>query len=168
MPLDQAGPHITRTDRIAIKNAVLALCAGATFAVPINGYTTWASPPSRRLKLWNAVDVSQQPALFLTQHREGYDNRGVGAIVRRWLILQLWCYAPTGDANSGIIGDDLLDVMEAALEVALDTPVGYDLHSLGGLAYSMKIERAENLAIRDPGDIDGQALLVLPVRVLWP
>lgn len=154
------------TNRNAIKVALLALCAAATFSTPINGFSTWASPPSRRLKLWNAVDPTVQPALFMTQYREGYENRGTGAIQRRWLIMQLWCYAPTADPT--VVGDDLLDIMEAALENALDTPPGYDLLTLGGLAYSVKIERIDNLFIRDPGDIDGQALLVLPVRVLMP
>lgn len=154
-------------NRTAIKNALLALCATANFSSPINGQTTWVST-SRRLRLWGNVDPTLQPALFLTQHREGYEIKGVGPLHRRWLDLQLWCYAPTGDVNSGIVGDDLLDLMEQGLETVLQPSPGYDELTLGGLAYWVRIMRQENLFIRDPGDIDGQALLVLPVRVLMP
>ena len=154
------------TNRNAIKQALLNLAATATFSAPINGTTTWASPPSRRLRLWGAVDPTLQPALFLTQHREGYETRGVGPLHRRWLDLQLWCYASTQDQS--IIGDQLLDLMEEALEIVLQPPPGFDEQTLGGLAFWTRIMRQDNLFIRDPGDIDGQALLVLPVRVLMP
>ncbi len=155
-------------DRNAIKNSLLALCATAVFASPINGFSTWAQPPSRRLKLWTAVDPSVQPALFLTQHSEDYERKGVGNLVRRWLNVQLWCYAPTGDPiSSGIVGDSLLDIMEQALEAVLQPPIGYDELQIDG-TYWVRIMKQSGLFIRDPGDIDGQALLVLPVRILLP
>jgi len=80
-----------------------------------------------------------------------------------------WCYAPTGDVDSGTVGDDWLDLMESALEAALapDDPVRNEL-TLGKLVFWCRIMRQDNLFIRDPGDIDGQALLVLPVRILIP
>lgn len=155
-------------NRAAIKNALLTLVAGATFSTAINGRTTWGIT-GRRLRLWNAVDVSLQPAAFVVQHREGYMAAGVGRLTRRYLDMGIWCYAPTGDPTSTIIGDDLLDTMETALETALapDDPGRVEL-TLGGLVYWCRVTRDDNNFIRDPGDIDGQALLVLPVRILIP
>lgn len=154
--------------RIAIKNALLAQCQNAIFFEPIAGNNTWVTT-SRRLKLWGSVDASQQPALFLTQHREGYEHRGTDRLIRRWLDMQLWCYANSGDpTNSTIIGDDLLDIMEGALENALAPPAGEVENTLGNLVYWCRIMKQDNIYIRDPGDIDGQALLVLPVRILIP
>lgn len=154
-------------DRNAIKNALLALAATATFPFPVNGASTWVAPPSRRLRLWK--DVPFQPQCFLVQHREGYSTHGSGRLTRRWLECGLWCYALSGDPTSGILGDSYLDAMEYGLEAALapDDPGRGEL-TLGGLVYWARIDRADGLFVRDPGDIDGQALLVLPVRILLP
>lgn len=152
-------------NRLAIKTALFSLIQSATFSSPINGFSTWAST-SRRLKTFNRVDPSAQPALFMVQHREAYERYGVG-LVRRYLDMGLWCYASTSDEAA--IGDDWLDIMESALEGALqpDNPSTNEL-TLGGLVYWCRIMRQDGLFIRDPGDIDGQALLVLPVRILVP
>lgn len=152
--------------RTQIKQAILTLVTGTVFPAAVNGQTTWIST-SRRLKLFNAVDPSAQPALFLCQHSEGYQSRGASLPPRRWLEVGLWCYAST--AGDGVVGDDLLDSMEEGLEAVLapDDPIRNEL-TLGGLVYWAKIDRQNPLFIRDPGDIDGQALLVLPIRVLLP
>jgi len=153
-------------DRQGLKNALFAMAQSAVFPIPVNGSTTWLTT-SRRLKLFNAVDPSVQPAMYMVQHREQYQVLGEGRLTRRYLDMGLWCYAPTGD--DGIIGDDLLDAMETGLEAALqpDDTSRNEL-TLGGLCQWARIMREDNMFIRDPGDIDGQALLVLPVRILIP
>jgi hypothetical protein len=152
-------------DRRGIKTALFTLVNSATFSTPINGQTTWVST-SRRLKMTSQLDSSAQPALYMVQHREQYERYGVG-LVRRYLDMGLWCYAPTSDES--VIGDDLLDIMESALEGALgpDDPTRNEL-TLEGRVQWCRISRQDGLFIRDPGDIDGQALLVLPVRILIP
>lgn len=116
--------------------------------------------------MWNNVDPSAQPAMFLVQHREGYQRYGTG-LVRRYLDMGFWCYARSD--TDGAIGDDFLDSMEYGLEAALkpDDMTRNEL-TLGGLCYWCRITREDGLFIRDPGDIDGQVLLVLPVRILLP
>lgn len=157
---------MTSASRLPAKAALFTKLSAATFASPINGYSTWAST-SRRLKLWGAVDPSKQPAMFLVQHRESYLQSGVGTLARRYLDMGVWCYAPTGDET--VIGDILLDLMEEAIESVLqpDDPVRNEL-TLGGLCYWCRITRDGGLFVRDPGDIDSQALLVLPIRILLP
>ena len=155
------------TIRSEAKNRIVTLLNTAVFQEPIAGKTTWGTAATRRLKLWPAVDPSIQPACFLVQHREGYDNSGVGSLVRRWMYCCAWCYARTDDPS--IVGDDLLDTMTAAIETALasDDPIRDEL-TLNGLVYWVKIDMSSSMYIRDPGDIDGQALLVLPITVLIP
>lgn len=154
--------------RSQIKDALLAKMSSVVFPSEVNGHSTWASTPTRRLKMFNNIDVSAQPALFLVQHREGYDSRRVGVPPRRWLEVGLWCFAPSGGED--IIGDELLDNMEEGIEAVLDVPddVMRNELTLGGLCYSCRIDRQNGLFIRDPGDIDAQALLVLPVRIMLP
>jgi hypothetical protein len=153
-------------NRQAIKNALFALGQQATFSAPVNNSTTWVYT-SRRLKMFNQIDSSQMPAMFLVQHREGYETKGVGRLTRRYLDMGFWCYASTGADD--VIGDDYLDIFESALETALapDDQARQEL-TLNGLAYWVRITRQDGVFIRDPGDIDGIALLVLPVRILLP
>lgn len=153
-------------NRWAIKQALLDLGQQVFFPWPIQGWSTWASPGSRKLKTFNEVDPSLQPTFFLTQHREGYLQYGVGRLTRRYLDMGFWCLAKV---NGDEVGDDFLDSMESGLEAALapDDLVRNEL-TLGGLCYWCRIMREDNLFIRDPGDLDGQALLHLPVRILLP
>jgi hypothetical protein len=157
--------------RFQIKSALFSLISTAVFDIPVNGFSTW-NLTGRRLKLWTAVPKESQPAMFLVQHRETYQEYGAGQLRRRYLDLGAWCYAPTGDPAAGdntIIGDDLLDAMEIAIENALvpDDTERNEL-TLNGLCYWARIDRTNGLHIRDPGDIDGQAFLCLPIRVLLP
>lgn len=154
--------------RSQCKDALLALLTPVVFPDEVNGSTTWASPPSRRLKMFNAIDPSAQPALFIVQHREFYDAKGFGIPPKRYLEVGLWCFAPTG--GDDIVGDELLDSMEEGIETIMNKPDDLMRNelTLGGLCYYAKIDRESNLFIRDPGDIDGQALLILPVRILLP
>lgn len=153
--------------RSQIKDALLALIATVTFPATVNGMSTWASTPTRRLKMFNTIDPSAQPAVFLVQHKEGYDARGAGLPPRRWLEVGLWCFAPSG---GDVIGDDYLDSMMEGIEDVLNVPDDLMRNelTLGGLCYYCKIDRESNLYIRDPGDIDGQALLVVPVKIMLP
>jgi hypothetical protein len=157
--------------RTQVKEALLAKLADVTFDIPINGASTWASTATRRLKLWGNIDPSNQPACFLVQHREQYERRGSGLPPRRYLDLGAWCYAPSGDES--VVGDDLLDTMTGAIETALLPPIGTyrNEQTLDGLLDPsgwVRIDAGNGLFIRDPGDIDGQALLVLPIKVLLP
>lgn len=156
----------TVVDRTAIKNALFAKVSAAVFPVPIAGATTWRFV-TRRLKLWNAIDPSVQPAMCMVQHQEDYVNTGAGTPPKRYLEMGLWCYARTD--SDDILGDDLLDYMMMGLEAALapdDTP--RNELTLGGLVYWARILRRGGMFIRDPGDIDGQALLILPIQILIP
>jgi len=152
--------------RTQIKNALVTLLRTVTFPTSVNGYNTWASI-SRRLMMFNQIDPSVQPALFVVQHRETYENTGAGTPPRRAMDLGLWCFAPSGE---GVVGDDYLDSMFQGIEAVLQVPddVMRNELTLGGLCFYCRIDRRDNLLIRDPGDIDGQALLIVPVRVLLP
>ena len=153
-----------RTD---VKNALANLMLQVEFETPVNGKTTWAMV-SRRLKMFNQIDPTMQPACFVVQHREFYENRGMGTPPVRILNVGLWAFAPTSDPD--VVGDDLIDTMFDAIEVVLNKPddIMQNELTLGGLCTYCNIDRRDNLLIRDPGDIDGQALLIVPLRIMLP
>jgi hypothetical protein len=153
-------------NRNAVKEALVSRLNNVVFPRAVNGAFAWIQQPiPRRLKLFNAVDPSVQPCFFLVQHREQYINKGVGTLSQVYLDMGVWCYASTADES--VVGDDYLDSMEEGIENVMgpDDPQRNEL-TLGGLCYWCRIMREDNLFIRDPGDIDGQALLVLPIRIL--
>lgn len=152
--------------RTQVKEAAKALVLGVTFPTAIQGQTTWVSV-SRKLKMFNEIDPSAQPCSFIVQHGELYESKYVGVPPRRTMLVSIWNFAYPGE---DVDGDDYLDSMEEGLESALgivDDVMRNEL-TFGGLVYSVAVDRTSNLLIRDPGDIDGQALLVLPLRIILP
>jgi len=147
--------------RSAIMAAVLALVQGMTFSSPINGQTTWVTV-SNRLRLWADVPPDQQPAAFLITHQERDEYRGLG-LYRRRLELAVWCYSRS-DSSPGAPD---LDVMMQAFETAFNTVdnPGTGCNTLGGLVYWCRIE---GRTFKDPGDLDNQTLLTVPIVVEYP
>ena len=52
-----------------------------------------------------------------------------------------------------------------ALEEALAPPPGFDRQTLGGLVHYCRIE---GRVVKDPGDLDGQGLALVPIKILAP
>lgn len=153
-------------NRNAVKNALVSRLNNVVFPRAVNGSLTWIPQANqRRLKMFNNIDPSVQPCYFLVQHREQYINKGVGTIEQVYLDMGVWAYASTQDET--VTGDDYLDSMLEGIQNVMgpDDPQRNEL-TLSGLCYWCRIMREDNMFIRDPGDIDGQALLVLPIRIL--
>jgi len=154
---------MSATDRETITSALAALLFAATFPQPIGTATTWTTT-GRRLKLWGDVPVGSQPACYLVSHDETRVWQGRGLLGKRTLPYKLWCYAST--LNPDAVGDQYLNWMLEGVEAALapdDVPGG--VLTLGGQVDWCRIE---GTTFRDPGDLDGQALLIVPIVVMWP
>ncbi len=152
--------------RTAIRAGIMTLVQGMTFGTPINGALTWRTT-SPRLKLWADVPSQEQPAAFVTKHRERREIARIpiqAGLEVRYLHLSIYCYSRTDDPVS--VGSDDLDIMMEAFDAAF-TPdkMGTLLLTLGGLAY---YARMEGQIFQDPGDIDNQAMMIVPVVVEMP
>lgn len=149
--------------RESIAASIAALVFGATFSSQVNGALTWVTT-SRRLKLWGDVDRSRQPACYLVEHDEEEAWSGRGQLQRRHLKLSAWCYAST--ENPDTVGGQYINYMLEAIENSLapDDPTQGVL-TLGGQVNWCRIS---GRTFKDPGDIDNQALLIVPILVLWP
>ena len=126
----------------------------------------WAVPPSRRLKLWSDVPAAMRPACFLFEGgAETYEDTAVGA-PKRSLQTRLFIYIDAHDPAA--LGAAALNTIMDALDVAL-APAGGDLPlgrmTLGGAAYRASIE---GKPLKDPGDLDGDGLLVVPITIVLP
>jgi hypothetical protein len=147
--------------RKQVMTAILEVIQGMSFATPINGASTW-NTTSERLRLWADVSSDQQPAAFLVTHREIDEYRGLG-LLRRRLELGVWCYSRS-DTDKG---QPQLDTMMEAFEAAFIKPddPSTNCNTLGGLVYWVRIE---GKVFKDPGDIDNQTMLIVPLVVEMP
>lgn len=146
--------------REQIATMLLGLLKSMTFGAPINGQTAWVTI-GRRLRLWGDTPPDQQPAAFLVTHTEDDAYRNLG-VVRRREDFRVWCYFRTDDP--GIVGDSYINVLLEAFESTFLTPDNPSTNSntLAGLVYWVRIE---GRVFKDPGDIDKQGLLLVPLIV---
>ena len=140
--------------------AVAALLARVAAAYP------WAAPPSRRLKLWSDVPAAMRPACFLHEGgSETYADAAAGS-PKRTLAMRLFIYADAHDP--GTPGAARLNTIMDALDGAL-APNGADAAlgrcTLNGTAWRCSID---GKVLKDPGDLDGDALLVVPIAIVLP
>lgn len=151
------------TTRAQVTTALLNIINGMTFTSAINGATTWRTV-SNRLRLWADVSAEQQPYAALVTHRELDEYRGLG-LLRRRLEFGIWCYCRSDNADGGPLLDTMMEAFESAfITNAIDDP-GQNANTLGGLVYWCRIE---GRVFKDPGDIDNQTLLIVPLIVEMP
>lgn len=121
---------------------------------------------SRRLKLW--ADVPAQPAFCQAEYTEAISQASNQPYKRRlpawWFI-----YHSAGkddDAIPAQTNNAIMDAVEAAL-APLPTDPGFPdpRNTLGGLVYHCFID---GKVLKDPGDLDGQGLIVVPITILAP
>lgn len=135
---------------------------GALVNIVTDAYP-WKLGPARRLKLWSDVPAANRPACFLFEGgQETYSWTETG-LPKRVIEVKIFVYLNAKDP--GISGATLLNEMMDTLDVAF-APTGSDIalgrNSLHGTAYQCRID---GKALKDPGDLDGDALLIVPIKL---
>jgi hypothetical protein len=140
--------------------------ASALLAVVDTSYQ-WASPPTRRLKLWSDVPAELRPAAFLVEHGETRASQSL-TLTKRSAEYKLFIYTNSKSDDQGASGGSQLNAILDALDVAL-TPVGKGLldgrFTLGDRVLQCQISGS---VILDPGDLDGDGIAIVPIRVTIP
>jgi hypothetical protein len=126
----------------------------------------WKLGPSRRLKLWSDVPLASRPACFLFEGGLETYTWSEGAIAKRIIEAKLFVYLNAKDQS--VLGASLINGVMDALDTAFALS-GSDLaagrNTLSGAVYNCRID---GRPIKDPGDLDGDALLVVPVKMILP
>lgn len=123
---------------------------------------------SRRVQLFSDVPSAAQPACFQSEHTstEGQTTNlpYKTTLEANWII-----YHTTGkDKNTipAIENNLIIKGVRLALEPRTDDPGFLDKrNTLGGLVHHCFIS---GRIFRDPGDIDDQAMIVVPIKLLVP
>jgi hypothetical protein len=139
-------------NREAIASALFALVQGsASFATA-----------SRRVKLWTDVSSADKPAIFMAEHGETYVRKGEALPAVITMDVELLIYIDAGKDQSVTpitVLNPLIDAVDAALA---PSPVT-GKQTLGGLVTHCWIE---GKVMKDPGDLDGDGVAVIPIKIL--
>lgn len=135
-----------------------------TFPAMANGAVTWALA-SRRVRLWGEVDPSLQPSMMLAAHAEVARPTGTGKPRQETISYTAYIYFKCGAEDE--VGDTYINNIMDGVEYALrpDPGVPQNVCTLGGRVTWARIEGG---VFRDPGDLDGQGLLIVPISVMLP
>jgi hypothetical protein len=126
----------------------------------------WKLGPLRRLKLWSDVPLSSRPACFLFEGGQETYSWSESAIAKRSIEVKLFVYLNAKDQT--LLGASLVNSVMDALDDAFAISGGdlaFGRNTLSGTAYSCRID---GKPVKDPGDLDGDALLVVPVKIVLP
>ncbi len=121
---------------------------------------------SRRMKLWSEVPSAMRPAFFQLESGPETYQWTSPATPQRTFEAKLFLYFDARDPSTpGTTAiNQALDAIDAAL-----APSGADLSSgrqtLGGVVHDCKINA---VPVRDTGDLDGDGLAVVSVRLIGP
>lgn len=114
---------------------------------------------SRRLKHWDDVPPTQQPALFLQQGAE-QSHQATHQPRKTTMHATLYVYFRVdGDAVPGSVCNPLLDAIDAAL---VPDPMTRTF-TLGGLVHDCRAQGATEI---DEGTLDNQGCLRIPLEII--
>lgn len=132
----------------------------------VAGAYAWKLGPARRLKLWSDVPAMSRPACFLFEGGQETYSWSESAAPKRAIEVRLFIYLNAKDpavAGAALL-NDVLDKLDGAFALS-----GADLatgrNTLGGAVHHCRID---GKALKDPGDLDGDALLIVPVKLILP
>ncbi len=106
----------------------------------------------------------RQPALFVTEHGETVAYGSESLPGKTVLNVDLFVYIAAGKDPDCIPARDL-NVALDALQSCLAPGPAQDRQTLGGLVAHCRIE---GRIVKDPGDLDGQGLALVPVKIFAP
>ena len=117
---------------------------------------------SRRLQLWTELSAGETPAIFMAEREEQYDRKGEGLPPVVTMNVDLYIYTKPG-LESGVTPSSVLNPLLDAIDAALAPSRVTGRLTLGGIVTHCRIE---GKVFKDPGDIDGEGMAIIPIKIL--
>ena len=121
---------------------------------------------SRRMKLWSEVPAALRPAFFQLESGPETYQWPSPAAPKRTFEAKLFLYFDSRDPSTP--GASAINLALDAIDAAL-APSTYDLNlgrqTLGNAVHDCKVM---GVPVRDTGDLDGDGLAVVSVRLIGP
>lgn len=159
-----------RPTRESVFKALFALTSGVQFDIGEENSPNMVDfkTRTRRIKLFSDVPSPQQPWLGQAEHNERSEQIS-GKPYKRvwaasWMVYHQAGKSPSVDPT--VWNNQIIDALEAALDPRPEDPGFFEnRNTLSGLVYHCFIDGE---IFKDPGDIDNQALIVIPIKLLVP
>jgi hypothetical protein len=119
---------------------------------------------SRRLEHWDDVTPSDQPALYVIKHSEDVVRRKENLPSVTTFKITLMIYIRTGDDQTSVPAETVDTILDA-IDTALTPDIMTNRLTLGGLVSHAFISGEIRI---EPGDIDGQGIIIVPVDIMVP
>jgi len=159
----------TATSREQIYTALFEMLQTVVFPTPIMGKTTWSGYCRKYI---DPAQISVDMNPFMAQYEGGteiYEQHGERLWPHRTLIVYLYCWTRVDSGDAQELGTQYLTSMLEGIENTLGPESqdygANDKTTLGGLVQWCRIQ---GNILKFPGDYDNQAMLRVPVRILWP
>lgn len=143
-----------------IMSALITQLQTAVFSPAVAGATTWQTI-QRKVLTFDQVTSGMQPACFVADHGEDW-NWTNEKLLRTYLQATLFIFVNTKGAA---VPGQWVNIVRDAVAAALAPPPAEGLQTLGGVVRHCRIK---GRILKDAGDLDGQALLLVPVEILIP
>lgn len=155
--------------REQVFSALFALTQGITWeATPGSGVPVGFKKTSRQITLFSDVPAAQQPWIGQAEHSED-SQQTTGMPYKRVWDAQWMVYHRASDTPGvipSVFTNQIIDAIEIALRPKPRDPGFLDKrNTLSGLVYHCFIQ---GRVFKDPGDIDKQGLIVVPIKLLVP
>jgi len=147
------------SSREAVLSALFAKFSSVVFSSSVRGHTGFATV-SRRLKHWSDVPKSERPAMFMVCHGETPTYRAENMPAYLKFSIKLFIYIDGSDKSS--VPDTDISVILDAVDAALKPGPGEQRLSLGGLVSHCRVDGD---VLRDPGDMDDDGIIIVPISV---
>lgn len=122
----------------------------------------------RRIRLFSDVPSAEQPWLGQAEHGERSSQTSGQPYSRVWAAKWMIYHqdAKLREAIPTITNNRIISALELAMQPSVTDP-GYfeNRNTLSGRVYHCYIDGE---IFKDPGDIDGQALIIVPISILVP
>lgn len=121
---------------------------------------------SRRFQTWDTIQSVQKPALFMIEHNEHHIKQKLITPAVRTLDVDVYLFIASGlDPHATPITDlnNLVDAIDPTSGGVL-APGLDGRQTLGGLVTDCYLEGE---IIKVPGDLDGQGVAILPIKVVY-
>lgn len=123
---------------------------------------------SRKLQEFDKTSVGLKPALYVIEHREMHKKGDLMTPAVRTIMYDVYIFANTGVDPNVIPITELngyLDSIDGNSGGVLAPNPLTNKQTLGGLVYDCYIEGD---IVKVPGDLDGEGILLIPVKVELP
>jgi hypothetical protein len=157
--------------REQVSNALLNLLVTAQF-VTLNsgGQAIGFVTSGRRFRPWEEVNGSQQPAIFLTEPKETHTRQELQTPAVRTIMYDAFIFINDGANKAASVTaittlNNIADSIDPRYGGVLKPEVNSGRQTLGNLVWDCYIEGE---IVKVPGDLNGQGVLVIPIKVIIP